>query len=288
MSRTEEKSRYEERDELLTELGLLVDPIRRLDLSSTQDRKKIPYIRAQFENELAVFLDHVTACCRAGEMTFQREASAVSNAVTDFHRILKGCQTTSNNEFIKVEFPKCLKRIQDAIRAIPCDDPGKILPSKSPYTTYLRLRAICGAAKNSLDLFDPWLDASTFHRYFPRIEDTVNVTIVTSSKLMVSTASTMTQRDIQRRDRIIAISELLANQYPNNYQFRVSSQPHDRHLRVDGDIFHLGGSVKDAGDKAYFTISNLDPTQSNDTFLDGVIAGADEWFGQSVTTHRRQ
>lgn len=76
-------------------------------------------------------------------------------------------------------------------------------------------------------------------------------------------------------------------QWPDRYQFRVSNEEHDRHVRVDEAILHLGGSVMDARKANYFTISNLDPIQSTHAFLDGIIARAVEWYGPSVGVHRR-
>ena len=96
-----------------------------------------------------------------------------------------------------------------------------------------------------------------------------------------------TSGKVNRRDRIVAVSELLAKQYPGRYQFCVSSEQHDRHIRVDDEVLHLGGSPKDAAKADYFTISNLDPVQSNHAFLDGIISRATEWFGPSTPTHRR-
>src|SRR4051794_37765031 len=67
------------------------------------------------------------------------------------------------------KFDKWLRAVQSAIRGVPSDDPGTILPSESPYSTYIRLRAICRGATTRLDLFDPYLDVQTFHRYLPDI-----------------------------------------------------------------------------------------------------------------------
>jgi hypothetical protein len=93
--------------------------------------------------------------------------------------------------------------------------------------------------------------------------------------------------DLRNISRIVAISELLAAEYPDRYEFRVSNEQHDRHIRVDKEILHLGGSSKDAAKADYFTISKLDSIQSNDAFLDGIITKAIEWYGATVRPHRR-
>jgi hypothetical protein len=56
---------------------------------------------------------------------------------------------------------------------------------------------------------------------------------------------------------------------------------------TDDTILHLGGSAAHASFKAPYTVSTLDPSQSNHLFLDAIIAGADEWFGPTLTTHRK-
>jgi hypothetical protein len=139
-----------------------------------------------------------------------------------------------------------------------------------------------------LEFFDPYLEPDTFHRYLPSIADGVQVIIVTSGDIMdLPLTASPTSNKTVRRDRIISISELLAIQFPDRYQFRVSNEQHDRHIRVDDTILHLGGSAKDAGKSDYFTISKLNQIQSSHAFLDGIIARASEWYGPSVKPHRR-
>ena len=83
------------------------------------------------------------------------------------------------------------------------------------------------------------------------------------------------------------VSELVALERKDKYRFRVTGQQHDRRCRADSDILHLGGSIAHASMFAPYTMSKLDPSQSNHAFLDGVIAGAAEWYGPTVTTHRK-
>lgn len=279
------KSRAEERDDLLTGLGLLIDPIRRLVFADDDPRPRIPYVRSQFHEDLVPFRGEVTQFCRAGTFRFETELDVILRETKRFNNLLDSIQypeMTPSRELCLV----LMRKVQNAIRAVPCDDPGIILPSESPYTTYLKLGAICRAATRRLHLFDPYLEAETFHRYLPTIADNVQVVIVTSSDIMDLPVTAKTNK-ITRRDRIVSVSELLASQFPDCYQFCVSSEQHDRHIRVDDTIHHLGGSAKDAGKSDYFTISKLDPIQSTQNFLDVIIAQSTEWYGPSVRQHRR-
>lgn len=282
------RSRIEERDDLLTGLGLLIDPIRRLVFADGDPNPHIPYVRSQFYQDLAPFREDVTRFCRPDKFRFETELDVILRETNHFVEIMGSIKHPEHVEHSRRQFPLQIKKVRDAIRAVPCDDPGIILPTESPYTTYLHLAAICRAATGRLQLFDPYLEAVTFHRYLPTIPDNVQVVIVTNSDVMdLPATESPTSHKTVRRDRIVSVSELLASQFRDRYQFRVSSEQHDRHIRVDETILHLGGSAKDAGRSDYFTISKLDPIQSTQATLDGIIARATEWFGPSVRLHRR-
>lgn len=238
-------SRIEERDGLLTSIGLLVDPIRRLVFSDADPRPLIPFVRSQFYQDLALFREEVIRFCRPSTHRFEHELDAILRETNHFVGFFGTIQYPENVPEARNRFPQQLKELQKAIRAVPCDDPGTILPAQSPYSTYRQLRALCQGAAQRLELFDPYLDSDTFHRYLPTIVDAVRVTIVTTGDIM-NLSHTASVKDAIRRDRIVSVSELLALEFPDQYQFRVSSEQHDRHIRVDDTIFHLGGSAKDA------------------------------------------
>jgi hypothetical protein len=130
------KSRGEAREELLTEIGLLEDPIRRLVFGDEDPRPRIPYVRSQFYRDLEPFQARVTAFCRPDNYRFETELDGIVRETHGFAEFLA-----------RGQWPKQMKKIRDAVRAVPCDNPGCILPSESPYRTYLRLRALRGAAK---------------------------------------------------------------------------------------------------------------------------------------------
>jgi hypothetical protein len=283
------KSRTEERDDLLVALGMLVDPVRRLIDATDDPRAKIPYVRSQFDQDLNQFREQIVAFCRPGKHRFEIELDAILRNLRGFGDFLGAIQYPEHRDNIRTQrFAEQLRRAQESIRAVPCEDPGMILPAESPYSTYLRLRAICSGAGSRLELFDPYIEAETFHRYLASLDGVASITVVTSSDIMALPAGILsTSPRALRRDRIVAVSELLAQQFPARYQLRVSGEQHDRHLRVDDTILHLGGSTKDAAKSDYFTISQLDPTQSTHAFLDGIIVRAIEWFGPTVGVHRR-
>lgn len=277
------KSRIEELDDLLTGLGMLVDPIRRLIYDTEDPKTKIPYIRSQFIQDLPDFRAKATDYCRVGKHNFGVELDSICRKSSDFTDFFGLLQHPELREEARRKFPEYLKQLKTAIRAVPCEDPGVMLPAESPLKTYLRLRAICSSATSRVELFDPYLSTEVFHRYLCEVGENTPITVVTSEKIMVAPKQ---PQDIQRRDQIVTVSELLALERPTLYRFYVTSKQHDRHLRADDSIFHLGGSVKDASKATPYTISTLEATESNHNSLDSLISNATEWFGPNVTTHR--
>jgi hypothetical protein len=179
---------------------------------------------------------------------------------------------------IRDVFPSLLLESEEALRDVPADDPDVILPPTSPFQTYMRLLAICGMTATRLDLFDPYLDAEVFDRYLPDVGKAVEITLVTASKNM---------RDARRRGRIVAISELVALERPAQYRLLEAQSLHDRHLRADDKIFHLGGSAKDASTKDFYTITGTDGNQTLHSTLDGIVAGSNPWYRPGMPGHRR-
>lgn len=172
-----------------------------------------------------------------------------------------------------------LERVKNAIRDVPCDDPDTIFSGASPFQTYRHLRAICSIATTRVELFDPYLGPEVFHLYLADCDEGVKITVVTSQKIMDS---------VGRSYHIVAVSKLLAAERPDSYRLLVTTQQHDRHLRVDDKIYHLGGSVKDLDKPRPYTLANLDTTEPNEKILDDVIAKSEEWFGPTTPEHREQ
>jgi hypothetical protein len=272
------RSQAEKRDELLIELGFLADPIRRL-IDSPNYRQVLPFVEAQWVREIdGLYMPRLHEFVKECGLASSQEHTNAHNAIYNLREAFRRLRDSEDVGSAKSYFHELLGKAKDAVRSLPCHDVGQILPGLSPLSTYRRLLSICRAAKKRVDLFDPYLDKAVYLLYFDDVEPLVQITVV---------ASEGTMKDTARRDRIVAVSELLAIQRPNTYQLRVTSKQHDRHLRADDEILHLGGSVKDAAKSAPYTISNLDAVQSNHSFLDDIVATATEWFGPNVKKHRQ-
>ena len=278
-------SRLAARDDLFTSVGLLAGPILRAAADPATDPSTIPFIRSQFRKDYDEFVKKLSAYGRVGDTEFQDEWLRVRNVAWELHDVLTVLEKVPRapNALHRVE--AVVASIRNAIHSIPMQDPDTILPAASPFMTYLTLRAHCSGARDRVDLFDPYLDEAPFHRYLGAVGTTVPITVVTSSTAMA--ISTTNSSAARRRSRILAVSELLAAERPTSYRFLVAATIHDRHIRLDDTILHLGGSVKDAGRTADYTIGKLDGTAANQAALDAIISTADEWFGPSNPVHRR-
>ena len=184
----------------------------------------------------------------------------------------------------------CRREFQDSyfktielIRAVPVDVEDIIFPSNNPYRSYLLFRSLCSNASNRIEIFDPYVDATVFHRYLSDLQPDVDVKVITDETIMLARK----KKDEPIRDRVIAVSELLAHERPNHYWLLVVPSLHDRHLRVDDVLFHLGGSMKDAAKNDSFTLGRLDATDGVNRLLDGYVSAATPWYQPGMPNHRR-
>jgi hypothetical protein len=274
-----EKSLKEQQDDLMIELGFLVDPIRRL-LDSQDCSREAPYIESQWCKEVdKVFIPKLEDFVSILGIKSSGEHLTVRRSVYRLRNLFSLLRDGTSVANAKEQFEQQFESIKRGLREFPCQESGTILPGLAPLSTYRRLLSICRTSSRRIDLFDPYLDKAVYLLYLDEVDQSVQITVITSENNM---------RNASRRDRIVAVSELLALQRPATYQLRVTSKQHDRHLRIDDQLFHLGGSIKDAGKQTPYTISSLDSQQSNHDFLDSIISSATEWFGPTVTSHRQE
>ena len=276
------------RDELMTGLGLLAQPIRQLVYSEGDVSKRIPYVRHYWERSLNAFRDQASRYCVLDGIQFTQECAVIVGHAQSIGMLLGSLIYPEHRQGDRNRFEQWIQQAQAAIRAMPCEDAGVIVPAETPYTAYLLLRRTISIATKRVELFDPYLDNRTFERYLPDIAAGLHVAVITSADIMVLPSQKPNSKPIMRRDRIVAVSEIMAAQHPSTYRFLVSSNIHDRHMRIDDSVYHLGGSLKDAAMADPYTITTLQESPVTSGVLDAVIAGAAEWYGPTVKPHRRQ
>jgi hypothetical protein len=279
-------SRAELKDRLLMELGFVLDVPRRalFDVGDPNpSTTKLALTQGQYSRELNEWVNS----------RFRPFITIHGSEIPHFwNSVMESCYAVRDLLVSQDDLPRKKQRFETAvsatlaaIRAIPADDPDVIVPPKSAFIAYRRLHAVCATAATRVHLFDPYLDAQTFLLYFPDVPDGVELKVVSDQTIMLPNP-TDKKRTFQR-DRIIATSEILASERPSNYYFLMVPSIHDRHLRADDRIFHLGGSVAHASLKDYYSITETDSNPVLHATLDGIIASATPWYKPGMLRHRR-
>jgi len=171
--------------------------------------------------------------------------------------------------------------MQQALMEIPTDDVSGVLMADSPFTAYCRIQDMCRATFSTLIWTDRYFDKTIFHRYLSEVRPGASITLVT-----LDAAKVTQPKDKARHNEFMDISRLFAAER-GPARYRLVSHPdfHDRWLRCDGQLYALGGSVKDAGVKSDFAIGRIDPTMENMKKVDDLVAAGNELFGPANTTH---
>jgi hypothetical protein len=120
-------------------------------------------------------------------------------------------------------------------------DPNQVfLPAGSQHDAFLEIRKIIQQARAELVIVDPWVD----HTLWPLLTN-----VSGSCKVRVLTENMKGDFCLEAR-KFVAQHRMLL-------QVRRTASYHDRFVILDGArCFHLGASIKDAGNKA-FALSEL-------------------------------
>lgn len=137
-------------------------------------------------------------------------------------------------------------------------------------------------ATKSLTWLDPFLGANIFYRYINSVRPLVPVTLVTSEP-----GSHAGSRDRNRWNEFLDVSRLYAQERGHSlYRLVVQPNLHDRWVMFDDKrIYALGGSVKDAGNKDYFTITSVEASPANLQRIQTQIDTGTEFFGPNTLQH---
>lgn len=267
MSEETPKSRLAERDELLMKFGMLIRPISDL-LDGSLPGTAIRHVRARFRAEYPAFMQDVIQVCRPSEqLRYDQELNAIKRKAWQLDEVMQELVSGQLPESLTGTFDEIVAVTSDLIREIPADDPSSILPPASPFRAYKIIRALCAGARARLELFDPWADGDTLIRYLSEVSPTVTVRLLTTSKALRGGQGVQGMR-------LSSISALLQVERGDLYALLINETLHDRHLRVDDEVFHLGGSVKDAGRRSPYTITKMEVDASMAAELDKLVADA--------------
>jgi hypothetical protein len=123
-------------------------------------------------------------------------------------------------------------------------DPSQIfLPAGSPHDAYVEVRKLCSSAAQSLTIVDPYVD-DTLWTLLKNLPVTIAIRILTA----------------QMKSDFALEGRKFAAQHGNSVEVRTTKSYHDRFILLDGaKCWHLGASIKDAGNKAFAMSEILSP-----------------------------
>ena len=272
--------RLKQKRELFTKLGALFGPL--LNFVEHPDRYD-----SQEESE--ILARYFAECPKVSQEfhAFSKGQSGHDYAIqrSNFFNALNGVKLLLGAARpLEETIRKALGTAQDSIDAIPIPRTSVILEAGSPFTAYCRLKELCEIdATKSLVWLDPYFSADVFHRYLNSVRNQAPITLVTCEPGLNSGG-----RDNARWEEFLDISRLYAKEN-GSAQYRLIVQPtlHDRWVVFDDKrIYSLGGSVKDAGGKDYFTIASVEASQANLQQIRTQIDTGVEFFGPNTSTHR--
>ena len=268
-------NRKEQQAEIIYKLGLLLAPFE--DLAHHPERyasESWIQIAARYSAEEPTFLNQVQAFTH-GEPGHVYESvgrnilkllQALKSDVVNFHN-LNNINYTS-------------QRIVNEILRIPCAGEGMILEAYTPFSTYCKIKDICQTTERRLIWVDRYLDSSLFYRYLRGIPDTVIVVLITWP------ADKWKGKDHKDYQELLSTSrDYAAERGSDFYRLLVHPSIHDRWLCPDDSIYSLGGSIKDAGGRAYFTMTRVESSPQNLQKVEKLLSDATEIYGSTCPKH---
>lgn len=141
---------------------------------------------------------------------------------------------------------------EDRLVPIDADVRELFFPKDTQHDAYVEIRRLFQKASNSITVVDPYLDSSVFTVLGTILSQAVNIRLLTHR----------IPRDFDQEAR------KFLSQYSNfTLEVRRSREFHDRFIILDAvDCWHVGCSIKDAGNKA-FMLSKIEDQSNRDALI---------------------
>jgi len=267
-------SRKEQQAELLIQFGELVSPLEELvEYPDTQTANTRIKATAKFTHDRDNF-QHLLNAFTHGEPghDYKAENTQISGHLNRFtNQILSFRESTEN---LRKELQDLKNTFIQNILAIPCELDTEVLEAGSPFTAFMKIRSIFETATKQLVLIDPYMGQGTVRRYFHNIPEHVTLAVVTKKR-----------SGDEFRD-FLDVSRLYAKERsPSHYSLMYHPDLHDRYLKCDNTIYHLGGSLKDAGSNSDYTVSKIQDESDGEAKIRNLIADSTEQFGPKQLNH---
>lgn len=125
-------------------------------------------------------------------------------------------------------------------------------PDGSHHDAYVEIRGIIQSMTSSVDIIDPYVDGST-------------LTLLTACAKPGTSFRLLTSKNPP--DFALEAEKWRKQHTQNTLEIRITKEFHDRFIVLDGaDCWHIGASIKDAGNKV-FMISRVEDEDNRNTLL---------------------
>lgn len=267
-------SRKEQQAELLIKFGDLIAPMEELvnypDQQNEQTRAKAS---AKFAHDRESFQRLLNAFTQ-GEPghNYTVESSHITKRLNGFTNQMVSYR--DDTEKLRDQLLGLRNTVIINILAIPCELNSEVLEAGSPFTAFVKIRSICETASEQLVFVDPYMGQGTVRRYFHGIPEQVTLTVITK------------QRSGDEFRDFLDVSKLFADERgPSRYCLMYHPDLHDRYLKCDESVYHLGGSLKDAGRKSGYTVSKITVASDGETEVLKLLGESTEQFGPNRSNH---
>ncbi len=267
-------SRKEQQAELLIQFGELIAPMEELvNHPKQQTAQSRARASAKFTHDCDLFKRSLSDFTN-GESghNYKVEYSQISGRLNVFTNQMVSFRDDTAK--LAGELQQVRQTATQYILAIPCDLDSEVLEAGSPFTAFVKLRSICETASQQLVFVDPYMGQGAARRYFHNIAADVSVTVITKRR-----------NGDEFRD-FIDVSKLYADERGVSlYRLMYHPDLHDRYLQCDDSVYHLGGSLKDAGRKSGYTVTRIQVAANATETIEKLVQESSETFGPSNLNH---
>jgi hypothetical protein len=244
-----EMERKQQQAELILMVGDVLRPLRDVCEQSNSSNEGVRRtVRAQLTTDLGQLRRAVRRYCKDGTADYSNEYEDFDRALSRLEQIVK-VHLVEKPDLVLLDLNNVRSQLVSKIIDIPSHSAGGIFEARTPFTTYLRLRTLFATASPRAVVVDRYIAPELFVRYFCVLEPSTQLTVVTWPKA--------SHRGKNAYDSFVDIARMYKAERPD---FRLLTHPdiHDRWLQFGTDLYHAGGSSKDAAEASYYTLSRIE------------------------------
>lgn len=255
-----------ERTKLLIHLGQVLAPVQELaNASAPPPASAYRVLAARFEPEISRWENEYGQYATVGGVYFRKERDELKFQCGSLYKWICNCAGIADPAEAQARLREMLdkqeKSFIEMIDSIPVDWEPKLTGSNLPFSVSLMIADAVNGARRRIDYFDRYLDPDFFPLYLRQLSRKVAVRLITTRG--------------NTHFGVVGVQSLarLAAQEFSSFSLVecTPSDLHDRNLRVDDTVFHLGPSTNAAG--RYPTNFNPgDSTPNGHQVLDQIVA----------------